>query len=205
MRLTQSQIIILGIILCVGIVLALLFSCVIPGLQSCDTPAVKITGVLSVWGVESSEDAYRTSFAVWQSEYPGVKVEYKNFTTGEEYENALLDALASGNGPDVFMVRNGTLQKYKNKIAPFSPVQFPVTKVRTLFPQVVENDFVSQGAVYALPLTIDTLALFYNRDLMDAAAAEVPHDWNTFADVAQKLTVRDVGGRITRAGAAFGG
>lgn len=60
-------------------------------------------------------------------------------------------------------------------------------------------------SVFGLPLSVDTMALYYNKDLLNAAGiAQAPATWDEFqADVA-KLTVIDAEGKITQSGAALG-
>ncbi len=60
--------------------------------------------------------------------------------------------------------------------------------------------------IYAVPLSVDTLALFYNKDLFNAAGIpEPPSDWREFRDDVMKLTQIDQNGQIVVAGAAMGG
>jgi ABC-type sugar transport system permease subunit/ABC-type glycerol-3-phosphate transport system substrate-binding protein len=65
------------------------------------------------------------------------------------------------------------------------------------------------GAVYGVPIDLDTRALYYNKDLLiragfvDAAGqAQPPRTWEELASMAVKLTERDASGRMTRLGFA---
>lgn len=59
--------------------------------------------------------------------------------------------------------------------------------------------------VFGLPLAVDTMVLFYNKDLLNAAGiAEPPDTWDEFQDAVTKLTVIDADGNITQSGAALG-
>ena len=61
------------------------------------------------------------------------------------------------------------------------------------------------GAIYGIPLGIDTLALFINPDLFQAAGVQPPNNWDDFVKVAKKLTVKDPDtNKIKTAGAAMG-
>lgn len=62
-----------------------------------------------------------------------------------------------------------------------------------------------QNRIYGLPLAVDTMILFYNKDLLNAAGiAEPPATWEAFQDAVTKLTVIDADGNITQSGAALG-
>lgn len=60
-----------------------------------------------------------------------------------------------------------------------------------------------RGNIYATPYAWVTTVLFYNKDMFDAAGVQYPNDdwtWDDFLKAAQKLTVRDSKGTITRYG-----
>lgn len=65
----------------------------------------------------------------------------------------------------------------------------------------------TQKNIYALPLYMDTLAMFYNRDLLNnAGIAEPPKYWNReFQKAVGKLTKQDSKGRLVQSGVALGG
>jgi multiple sugar transport system substrate-binding protein len=61
--------------------------------------------------------------------------------------------------------------------------------------------------VYGLPLFMDTMVMFYNKDLFNnAGIAEPPAYWNkTFQQYVQKLTKQNTKGEIIQSGVALGG
>ncbi|MFA6171437.1 MAG: extracellular solute-binding protein [Patescibacteria group bacterium] len=61
--------------------------------------------------------------------------------------------------------------------------------------------------VYGLPLSVDNLALYYNRDLLNnAGIANPPAFWNKeFQEDVKKLTKQDINGQIIQSGIALGG
>ncbi|MEI8360579.1 MAG: extracellular solute-binding protein [bacterium] len=60
--------------------------------------------------------------------------------------------------------------------------------------------------VYGLPMSVDTLALYYNKDLFNNAGISVmPEYWNkTFQQYVQKLSKQNTQGDIIQSGMAFG-
>lgn len=59
--------------------------------------------------------------------------------------------------------------------------------------------------IFGLPLAIDTLTLFANRDLLNLAGVpEVPKTWSEFQTVIKKLTKLDDKGNLIQSGAALG-
>jgi len=61
--------------------------------------------------------------------------------------------------------------------------------------------------IYGLPLALDTLVLYYNKDLLNnAGIAEPPAFWNQeFQQDVKKLTKQDTSGQIIQSGVALGG
>jgi len=89
--------------------------------------------------------------------------------------------------------------------AAYAP-QFGPLQMQNDFPDVVASDFVASGSLYALPFSIDTLALFYNKDLFNSAGITYPpKTWEDFQADILKLRSENAQGQITRAGAALGG
>jgi multiple sugar transport system substrate-binding protein len=188
MSLTKNQIIIIGAAGVLVLALALILFGVLPGLKDED-PRLNISTNLEFWGVFDSTEAYGSAVGAFKGIYPGVTVNYRRFASAADYERALLNALAAGEGPDIFMIRNRALPRDINKIVPVASANFSLLALRNLFPQVVESDFVSRGAIYALPLSIDTLALYYNQEDFDQAAVTVPpKTWEEFEGLIPELS-----------------
>ena len=149
----------------------------------------------------------------YQKRNPRVaEIVYKKLTV-DTYENDLMDALATGNGPDIFLIHNTWLPKHADKLAPapidnLSASQAPVLtpkQVQDQFADVVSSDFVSDGKVFALPLSVDSLSLFYNKDLLNQAGISTPPaTWLDFDGAARKITRVDSLGNINLSGAAMG-
>ncbi len=206
MSLTKNQVVMAGIGGFIIILFLLIFLGVIPGFKSANTDPRKTLEVkLTMWGVQDSQKDLEPILGAFAALYPKVQVEYREFQTFDTYNQALLDALASGSGPDILSIRNTDLPRMINKIIPAPPSILSFNSVNQLFPQVVSQDFVQQGGVYALPLSLDTLALLYNRDLLDQKALPVPATWDEFMSDVSKITKIDASGNITLSGAAMGG
>jgi len=177
MNLSRPQIIVLVSAGAVGLFIALLLTGVIPGLRNALEKPPELT--LTVWGVEN-----RSVFQGLQADYeklrPNVRVDYEQLNPAT-YEQELINALAAGQGPDVIMLHSSWLPKHFNKIVPVSDAQLNLKTLRELFPSVAEQNFAPDGPIYALPLYIDTLALFYNQDIFDKNGVAVPpKDWLEF-------------------------
>ncbi len=165
---------------------------------------------LTFWGVFDSEEDFRSSINAYQSQNPQVRINYRQFNF-EDYEKSLVSAFADGAGPDIFMVHNSWLPKHKGKIAPL-PQQiagekaplFTLKDFKDQFVDVAEKDLVVGSEIYGLPLYIDTLALYYNKDIFNSLGiANPPKTWSEFNDFVEKITISE-NNIISRSGAAVG-
>lgn len=160
---------------------------------------------LDVWGIVDDTDAFEKIFGEYRTLNPFVKdIKYRKILV-DDYKKDLIDALASGNGPDIFLIHNTWLPEFMDKVEPAPAELINEKSFRDTFPDVAENDFVVNGGVYALPLSIDSLALYYNRDLMNyEGITEPPRTWEEFNEDVKMLTKIGGQGEITQAGAAIG-
>lgn len=204
MNFSTNRLIVIGLIVAAVLVFVLVVSGVIPGTRRDDPNAGVINGTLTIWGMGESQASFQTILSGF-SRFKGLTVTYRDFPSAEEYETALLEALATGTGPDIFMIRNDMLPKYKNKLSPLLPTTLNPYRLSELFPKVVGKNFVGDGQIYALPLSLDTLALFYNRDLLAQHAAFAPATWDDLVALIPKLTTYGPGRLILSPAAAIGG
>lgn len=202
MNLTTNQLAVLfggGLVVLVFI---LIFIGVLPGLRTAQSDPKKVEISLNWWTVGEDQSTLAPILGAFSAKYPNAKVAVKTFADFPSYDRVLLDALAAGEGPDIFAIRNTDLPRMLNKVIPAPALT--LAQIRNIYPQIVEQDFVQQGKLYAAPYSIDTLGLFYNRDLLDQATVKTPKDWEEFLAVSQKIT-RLENNKINLSGAAFGG
>lgn len=163
---------------------------------------------LEFWGIFDEPGAFDEAIRNFRKLNPNINVRYVPFPF-EEYEKAVIDALASGHGPDIWMIQNTWLPKHKDKLAPLDQndknLNYKLFNFRQDFVDVAQTDLVDNGQIYALPLYIDTLALYYNKDLLNSAGiSQAPKIWDEFNETVEVLTKKDSRGNIEKAGAAMG-
>lgn len=194
---------------------------------------------LKVWRVFDDEDAFSQIITAYTAAHPYINIEYRKFRV-EDYEAALLNALAADQGPDLVSMHNTWMNAWQARLLP-SPATINVaqkeitgtikkeaimvlkqsagvspTYVANQFPSAVYESAVlpepsvdpAQLAipkVYGLPLAFDTIALFYNRELLsNAGIATPPVYWNDIQSQVKKLTKLDSTGAIVQSGLALG-
>ncbi len=185
---------------------------------------------LEYWTVFDDVDAIQELATQFQKDHPFITIKIKQMRSSELYDN-LVEALADDQGPDMISVRNTWLGKFESKLSPMPATirnttlqvqrgQFSTqtivntqnnpglttTQLDREYVQAVKQDVVRNGKIYGLPLSMDTLAMYYNKDLLDRAQiAEPPKDWKEFQSDVKKLTKIDkTSNKIVQSGVALG-
>lgn len=206
MALTKQQIIIAGIVGVLILAFVLVLLGVLPGLKSSNPDPKLREATLNMWTVGDTARAYETAINDFKISYPNTEINTRTFSDQSSYEKTLLNALAAGEGPDIFVVPNSALSRDLPKLTPLPADLLPINQFNRLFPQTVSRDFVQQNQIYALPLAIDTLAMYYNRDRLNAAGAPLPPaTWEELRNIVPQLTKFDANRNIAQSGAAIGG
>lgn len=171
-----------------------------------EDPRLTLEGEIDFWGVFDDDLSYRQAIDDFNTVYPNVQIDYRRFNSVESYERTLLDSLASGSGPDVFMIRNNDLARKISKITPLPRETYSDIDLSGQFPDVVSENFVFNNQVYAIPLSVDTLSLIYNKNIFgEENVVFPPETWSEFHDTAANITELDNAGNIDQYGAAVGG
>jgi ABC-type glycerol-3-phosphate transport system substrate-binding protein len=184
------------------IVLVLVFSSGSKKTTAGSFPTGPVT--LTFWDPFNNSETLDPLFQDYQKLHPNVHIVFskKDITT---YQSDLLNALASNNGPDIFSINNSWLPQYLNKAtsAPASIINF--TDYKNTFVDAAVNDFTKNQKVYGIPLSVDSLALYYNKDLLGTAGIPTPpKTWNELATDVQRIKRQDSTGYFVRSGAALG-
>lgn len=184
---------------------AFLALAMIPFFSGCGSEAAPYTVNLEIWGVFDDSTVFNEIIGQYKNLNPYVgEIKYKKFSQ-DSYARELLDALASGQGPDIFLINNSWLPSYINKLEPAPTPLISEQDIKNNFPDTVASDFVDSGKVYATPLSVDSMALYYNKDMFNAAGiTSAPKTWQEFNEDVRKLTIVDAVGNIQQSGAAIG-
>ncbi len=197
-----AKILIIGSVLLLILFVFLIYLGVVPGLkfQFRNIPPSDI----EIWGVFDDSDAIMPLVQAFQAKNPSVTITYRKKSI-QNYEKELVRAFAVGKGPDIFMINNSWLSRYKDLLYPAPQEIISLNDFQRDFVDVVRKDFIDNGIIYGLPLYVDTLALYYNVDLFNSAGLiEPPKDWDEFEKYSKNLTKKTVSGDILVSGSALG-
>jgi len=147
------------------------------------------------------------------AKHPGLKINYRKFSDFDEYQRVILNEMAEGEGPDVFSVPNTWFASNYKKISPLpveigSPEAFSATFVDVATKDLVRPDADGVKKVYGLPMTVDNLALYYNKSHFEDSLPQSGKPSNTWegvkADVKELNKFNDEYGVFERSGIAMG-
>jgi len=162
---------------------------------------------LEMWGVIDEPAVFTPFINSFQKNNPHISVHYikKDPAT---YQNDLLKAFAANKAPDIFMLFGNWLPSYQGKIEPLNlkkDKDLNSLIISQTFPQVVQDDLVNNDFLLGIPLSIDTLALYYNKDIFDYYnIALPPKTWDEVVKLIPKLRKTNSQGQVTRAAIALG-
>lgn len=165
---------------------------------------------LIYWGLWEPSSVMQPLIDEYQTAHPGIKILYSQ-QTYTNYESRLYTRLqqattSSEPAPDIFRVHNTWIPKYYKYLYPLpANVMTADTYASTFYPTATEDFTAKDGSIYAMPLEIDGLVVFYNKQLLTAAGVTTPPtDWDSFVELAHKLTKKSPAGKITQSGLAIG-
>lgn len=164
-----------------------------------------LTGSIVVWGTFPSRN-WSELIAETAKVGKDLRITYVE-KNPETYSEELLEAIASGKSPDLFLAPHTMLTQYKDKIlhVPIGDQGIPVT--------TFEQTYISGAAIFidneglaALPFSVDPLMMFYNKDIVEGNGyLSVPEVWDqSFLSFVNELTIRDNDNAILQSGVAFG-
>lgn len=184
--------------------------------------------ILTWWRTQGTENDTKSLINIYRASRSNVNVQVR-LVRPEELEQQLLEALASGRGPDIVSLPNTLLTSWQERLSPLPasitiPAQeysgtikrelkwvmktvpaMTIGELRSTYVDTVPDDSVIKGQVYGLPLSLDSLMMFYNIDLLNGIQLpEAPKTWTEFKDASQKLTKLDQRGALIQDGVAMG-
>jgi multiple sugar transport system substrate-binding protein len=198
---SKTKIIIIASAIGLLLVIAIFFMLINGGSKK---PGKAVPVTLNVWGVFESTENLQPIFEAYEKANQNVTIQYslKNIDT---YEADLLNALAAGTGPDVLLIHNDWLTKYKDKLTPVNENDWAVKDYKQAFVDVAASDFISENKIYAVPFSVDSLALYYNKDILGSAGiATPPKTWQELQQDVQKISKSNNDGYFERSGVAMG-
>jgi multiple sugar transport system substrate-binding protein len=192
------QVIVLIVFIALAILGVLVFSGAIPIGKS----STGSLGTVVLWGTIPSA-AIATPLQQFNDANPTFKVVYTQ-KSADTFDQDLLEALASGVGPDLFFLPDNLAFHYRNKIFTIPYGSYPLSSFKSIFAGAGEV-FLTSNGILAFPMSIDPLMMYYNRSILDANGVVFPPaTWDDMTSLVPTLTKKDNTNKITQSAVALG-
>ena len=153
-----------------------------------------VTIEYAIWGDPAEINSQKAIVEGFTAANPNITV---NVTVADwdAYWDKLQTGLAGGAAPDVFAMDGPLGPDYQGRdvlldLTPY--IQGEGYDLGQLDDNAVKDFTTKDGVVFGLPRDLNVIALFYNKDMFDAAGIPYPDDtwtWDKLAEVAKQLTV----------------
>ena len=125
-----------------------------------------------------------------------VQIEYSTYDQASYTTTKLPTGFASGEGPDIYMISPGDFMKFaKSGLMKDLTPDFPAGVKEDFLPASLDA-VTYNGKIMALPFELESLGLYYNKEMLDKAGVQVPKTWDELHAAAKKLTTDKVAGLI---------
>lgn len=160
-------------------------------------------GEVKIWGFVPEREV-RSFLADFNSSYEGsFRVSYE-YHDRNSFDAEFVNALAKGEGPDILMFPNDLIVKHGDKILQLPYSSYSERLFKETFVEGGEI-FLMQEGILALPMYVDPLVMYWNRDLFtNAGLASYPKTWVDFLNLSSSLTKKDSKGNISQSMVAMG-
>ncbi|WP_293864017.1 extracellular solute-binding protein [uncultured Alsobacter sp.] len=152
-------------------------------------PIAASAGELKFWTWRAEDKAvYLDFFKDFNVKNPDVKITFEAFEP-QNYPTVLSTAMAGDKGPDVMMVR--AYGAFEALAKPGYLLELNESNVPgiTKFPEasLKGETLRSDGKIYAVPFSTQTMLVIYNTELFAKAGVKPPETWDELVEVCKKL------------------
>ena len=185
------QIIILVVFMAAAIFGLLVFSGAIP-IGNSNSPGA--LGTVVLWGTVPT-GAITKSLTEFNKVNKTFVVKYEEKAL-DTFDQDLLEALATGKGPDMFFLPDNLVFHYTDKIFTIPYQSYPLSSFKNNFAGAGEV-FLTSNGILAFPISIDPLMMYYNRSILDANGVVYPPAyWDEMTNIVPALTKKDDSNKI---------
>jgi multiple sugar transport system substrate-binding protein len=157
------------------------------------------------WGITTEESTISPLIAEYKQNNPDITVTYIK-QSPRDYRERLVNALASGNGPDIYEIHNSWPAMFTPYLSAMPAEVMSKNDYESAFYPIITSDLQTQKGIIAMPLTYDALTMYINQDVFTSAAMEPPKYWSELQTLVEqkKLLQTDPQDKILQSPVAFG-
>jgi multiple sugar transport system substrate-binding protein len=153
-----------------------------------------VTIEYAIWGDPAEINSQKAVVEGFTAANPSITVDV-TVADWDSYWDKLQTGLAGGAAPDVFAMDGplGPDYQIREVLLDLSPyIEADGYDLGQLDDNAVKDFTTKDGVVFGLPRDLNVIALFYNRDMFDAAGVAYPDDtwtWDKLVEVGKQLTI----------------
>ncbi|MEX0924837.1 MAG: extracellular solute-binding protein [Candidatus Paceibacterota bacterium] len=160
------------------------------------------TVTINLWGT-APQSIVREAIKQSVPDDTTVRVEYIE-KEADTFDTELLEALAAGEGPDLFFLPQDKILKHQGKLWTIPFESYEERRFQDTFASVTEVYLTSQGSI-GLPIIVDPMVMYWNRTLFDQHRISAPpQTWDSFNNEPLRSFIDRDGQQIDQAMIAFG-
>lgn len=160
--------------------------------------------------VSSTIPALNELIAMFEREYPEIKIKAQYIPTGDALIQKLITAVQSKTAPDISWLHSDFMQDlveadaiYKMDEFIYGPDSITQADLNDIYPALIR--YASwRGVLYSMPMEATNLALIYNKEMFRQAGLDPEHPpqtWDELREYAKKLTFdKDGDGKFEQVG-----
>ncbi|MEY2664676.1 MAG: hypothetical protein RIT04_484 [Candidatus Parcubacteria bacterium] len=197
MKVTKFQIILIGIFVVFIIIGVIFFATTKSNQATTGLPTIE------VWGTFPATIFNQLVEHLNFSRAQALTINYVQ-KSPEQFDKDFITTLARGGGPDAVLLPQESLLLHLDKVVLIPPTILSSRTFLDTYVPEAEN-YVTPAGILALPLTIDPLVMYWNRDMFtNAGIATYPKFWDEFSTQGKLLTVKDEKSNIRKSIVALG-
>lgn len=162
-----------------------------------------IIGEITIWGSMDKNifDQLLRELRYEDKSFDGVKYRQMNEIS---FDHDLAEALASGSGPDIFILPQDSILKHEAKILPIPYDSYSVRDFKDKFIEEGEL-YLNNKGILGLPFVVDPIITYWNRSIFSKSGiANPPKTWEELLLFSQNITEKDDNLNILTSAVAFG-
>ncbi len=160
-------------------------------------------GVVNIWGTIGGDKFKTLKSKLLRNKDPLASSIVYTEIDKYNFEKILLNSIVSGRQPQMIITTNKNIDSLKRLLMPIDNRYLSAEKIRDNYLDA-SSVFVINNQVMALPIALDPLMMYYNKDIYTTnSILDISKTWDEFKENVSKISKRS-GRDITLSGTALG-
>lgn len=158
------------------------------------------SGTVTVWGTISNQTFRKY---IDQAKEKNLNINYIEKKPAT-FETDLINAFASGTGPDLFIMSHEGILRHGDKVFEIPYASLPRDVYESTYIDEARLFLTDTGSI-AFPMTVDPLVMYFNKPLIASSfILDIPEYWDELGDFAPQVTQFTGTGEVSIAAASLG-